>query len=82
MKRDQKSRAGLFGRAGHLRHFEVAAGNVRAEVIAFCADLGQAKTYRRSKRRRSLGAQKVYVEDLRETFVKDHVFPMLRGTRV
>ena len=26
-----------------------------------------------------LGVKKVYVEDLRETFVKDYVFPMLRG---
>lgn len=25
---------------------------------------------------------KIYVEDLRETFVKDHVFPMLRGNAI
>ncbi|MCP9452549.1 MAG: argininosuccinate synthase [Nitrospira sp.] len=52
----------------------------QAEVIAFCADLGQGEDLRGiAAKARKLGVKKVYVEDLRETFVKDYVFPMLRG---
>ncbi len=51
-----------------------------AEVIAFCADLGQGEDLKAIKTKaQALGVKKVYVEDLRETFVKDYVFPMLRG---
>lgn len=51
-----------------------------AEVIAFCADLGQGEDLQTVKAKaRALGVKKVYVEDLRETFVADYVFPMLRG---
>ena len=50
------------------------------EVIAFCADLGQGEDLQAIKvKAQKLGVKKVYVEDLRETFVKDYVFPMLRG---
>ena len=50
------------------------------EVIAFCADLGQGEDLQAIKAKaQKLGVKKVYVEDLRETFVKDYVFPMLRG---
>ena len=52
-------------------------------VIAFCADLGQGEDLKAIKAKaQALGVKKVYVEDLRETFVKDHVFPMLRGNAV
>lgn len=51
-----------------------------AEVIAFCADLGQGEDLKAVKAKaQALGVKKVYVEDLRETFVADYVFPMLRG---
>ncbi len=54
-----------------------------SEVICFCADLGQGEDLRAIKAKAtSLGVRKTYVEDLRETFVKDHVFPMLRGNAV
>ena len=53
------------------------------EVIAFCADLGQGEDLKAIKKKaQSLGVKKVYVEDLREVFVKDHVFPMLRGNAI
>jgi len=54
-----------------------------AEVIAFCADLGQ-KEELKTVRQKALktGASKVYMEDLREEFVKDYIFPMLRGNAV
>lgn len=52
----------------------------QAEIIAFCADLGQGEDLNAVKKKaHALGVKKVYVEDLRETFVKDYVFPMLRG---
>lgn len=54
-----------------------------AEVIAFCADLGQGEDLRKVKTKAlKTGASKVYVEDLREEFVRDYIFPMLRGNAV
>ncbi|MEJ2684683.1 MAG: argininosuccinate synthase [Candidatus Sulfobium sp.] len=54
-----------------------------AEVIAFCADLGQGEDLRKVRKKAvETGASKVYVEDLREEFVKDYIFPMLRGNAV
>ena len=55
----------------------------KADVIAFCADLGQGEDLKAIKNKaQAVGAAKVYVEDLRETFVKDYVFPMLRANAV
>ncbi|GIW40657.1 MAG: argininosuccinate synthase [Candidatus Binatia bacterium] len=54
-----------------------------AEVVCFCADLGQgAELERLEEKARDCGASKVYVEDLREVFVRDYVFPMLRANAV
>src|SRR2546425_6272089 len=51
-----------------------------AEVIAFCADVGQgAELAGLSERARQTGATKAIVEDLREEFARDYVFPMLRA---
>ncbi len=54
-----------------------------AEVIAYCADLGQGEELDaiREKALRT-GASKVYLEDLREEFVRDYIFPMLRANAV
>jgi argininosuccinate synthase len=55
----------------------------RCEVVAFCADLGQAEELAGIEARaRATGATEVYVEDLREEFVRDFVFPMLRAGAV
>jgi argininosuccinate synthase len=55
----------------------------QAEVIAFCADLGQGEDLRKVRQKAlKTGASKVYVEDLREEFVRDYIFPMLRGNAV
>ena len=54
-----------------------------AEVIAFCADLGQQEDLQAVKKKAiATGASKAYVEDLREEFVRDFVFPMLRANAV
>ncbi len=54
-----------------------------AKIIAFCADLGQGEDLEEVKKKAiKTGASKVYVEDLREVFVKDYIFPMLRANAV
>lgn len=53
------------------------------EIIAFCADLGQGDDIEAIKEKAlKTGASKVYIEDLKEEFVKDYIFPMLRGNAV
>ena len=55
----------------------------KARIIAFCADLGQGEDLKAVKAKAiKTGASKVYVEDLREEFVKDYIFPMLRANAV
>jgi len=53
------------------------------EVVAFVADLGQEDDYQVLKKRaRSIGVNKVYVDDLKEEFVRDFIFPLLRGNGI
>ncbi|HEX3033867.1 MAG TPA: argininosuccinate synthase [Thermodesulfobacteriota bacterium] len=55
----------------------------RAEVIAFVADLGQGEDLEEVREKAiSTGASKIYVEDLREEFVKDFIFPALKANAV
>ena len=50
------------------------------EVIAFCADLGQGEELAPvEEKARAVGAGAIYIEDLREEFVREYVFPMLRA---
>ncbi len=54
-----------------------------AEVIAFCADLGQGEDLNEiGEKAERTGASKVYIEDMREEFVSDYIFPMLRAGAV
>ncbi|MBT7272095.1 MAG: argininosuccinate synthase [Nitrospina sp.] len=51
-----------------------------AEVIAFAADVGQGQELDPVREKAlATGASEVYIEDLKEEFVSDFVFPMLRG---
>ncbi|MBI2486827.1 MAG: argininosuccinate synthase [Deltaproteobacteria bacterium] len=55
----------------------------KAEVVAFVADLGQGEDLDEVRvKALKTGASKVYIEDLREEFVKDFVFPALRANAV
>jgi argininosuccinate synthase len=55
----------------------------KADVIAFCADLGQNEDLRKVKKNAlAAGASKVYVEDMRKEFAEDFIFPMLRANAV
>ena len=57
--------------------------NYGCEVIAYCADLGQDEDMKAIKKKAlKTGASKAYVLDLKEEFVKDYVFPMLRTSAV
>src|SRR5438046_7704399 len=50
------------------------------QVVAFCADLGQGEDMKAVKAKAmKLGASKVYIEDLREVFARDYIFPILRA---
>ena len=50
------------------------------EVVAFTADIGQGAELEPARRKaEALGAAQVFVEDLREEFVRDFVFPMFRA---
>jgi argininosuccinate synthase len=53
------------------------------EVIAFCADLGQGEDFKAIKNKAiKTGASKAYVVDLKEEFVRNYIFPMLRSNAV
>jgi argininosuccinate synthase len=54
--------------------------NYGCEVIAFSADLGQGEELAPLKEKaKSTGASKIYIDDLKEEFVRDFVFPVLRA---
>ncbi len=49
-------------------------------VVAFCADIGQGDDLAEvAAKARATGADQVFVEDLKEEFVRDFVWPMFRG---
>ncbi len=79
----QQGGAGILGRVGYLGYFALVKEEYGCEVIAFCADLGQGEDLQAVKRKAiQTGASKVVIGDLREEFVKDYVFPMLRANAV
>ena len=50
------------------------------EVVTFTADLGQGEELEPARRKAEmLGIREIYIEDLREEFVRDYVFPMFRA---
>ena len=53
------------------------------EVIAFTADIGQGEELEPLREKAiKTGASKIYIDDLREEFVRDFVFPVLRANAV
>ena len=53
------------------------------EVITFTADIGQGEELEPARRKaRKFGVRSIFVEDLREEFVRDFVFPMFRANAV
>ena len=57
--------------------------NYNAEVIAYTSDIGQEMDRKKIiKNAKRLGVKKIIIEDLKNTFVKDYVFPMVRAHAV
>ncbi len=53
------------------------------EVITFTADIGQGEELEPARRKaRKMGVKRIFVEDLREEFVREFVFPMFRANAV
>jgi len=54
-----------------------------AEVVTFTADLGQGEELEPARKKAEmLGIKEIYIDDLREEFVRDFVFPMFRANAV
>ncbi len=54
--------------------------NYRAEVIAYTSDIGQVINRKKIiKNAKRLGVKKIVIENLKNIFVKDYVFPMVRA---
>lgn len=50
------------------------------EVVTFTADLGQGEELEPARRKAEMmGVKEIYIEDVREEFVSDYVFPMFRA---
>ena len=57
--------------------------NYKAEIIAYTSDIGQVMNKKKIiKNAKKLGVKKIIIEDLKNEFVKDYVFPMIRAHAV
>ena len=53
------------------------------EVVTFTADIGQGEEVEPAREKaKALGIQEIYIEDLREEFVRDYVYPMFRANAI
>jgi len=54
--------------------------NYNAEIIAYTADIGQKIDKKKIlKNAKNLGVKKIIIKDLKDVFVKEYIFPMIRG---
>ena len=57
--------------------------NYRCEVVTFTADIGQGEEVELARAKaKAMGVKQIYIDDLREEFVRDFVFPMFRANAV
>ena len=55
----------------------------RCEVVTFTADIGQGEELAPARKKaRQLGVKQIFIDDLREEFVRDFVFPMFRANAI
>ena len=55
----------------------------QCEVVTFTADIGQGEEVEPARAKaEAAGIKEIYIEDLREEFARDYVFPMFRGNAV
>ncbi len=53
------------------------------EVVTFTADLGQGEEIEPARAKaKAMGIKEIYIEDLREEFAKDYIFPMFRANTI
>lgn len=53
------------------------------EVVTFTADIGQGEEVEPARAKaEAMGIKEIYIEDLREEFVRDYVFPMFRANTI
>ena len=54
--------------------------NYQCDVVTFTADIGQGEEVQPARNKaKSLGVKEIFIDDLKEEFVKDFVFPMFRA---
>jgi argininosuccinate synthase len=57
--------------------------NYHCEVVTFTADIGQGEEVEPARAKaQAMGIREIYIEDLREEFVRDFVFPMFRANTI
>ena len=57
--------------------------NYNCEVVTFTADIGQGEEVEPARAKaQALGVKQIYIDDLREEFVRDFVFPMFRANTI
>ncbi len=57
--------------------------NYRCEVVTFTADIGQGEELEPAREKaEALGVKEIFIDDLREEFVRDFVFPMFRANTI
>jgi argininosuccinate synthase len=55
----------------------------RCEIVTFTADIGQGEELEPARAKaKAAGVKQIYVDDLREEFVRDFVFPMFRANAI
>lgn len=55
----------------------------QCDIVTFTADIGQGEEVEPARAKaKQLGVEEIYIEDLREEFVRDYVFPMFRANTV
>jgi argininosuccinate synthase len=57
--------------------------NYQCEIVTFTADIGQGEEVEPARAKaQAMGVKDIYIEDLREEFVRDFVFPMFRANTI
>ncbi|MDO9372613.1 MAG: argininosuccinate synthase [Gammaproteobacteria bacterium] len=57
--------------------------NYRCEVVTFTADIGQGEEVEPARAKaKAAGVKEIYIDDLREEFARDFVFPMFRANAI
>ena len=55
----------------------------QCEVVTFTADIGQGEEVEPARAKaQALGVKEIYIDDLREEYAKDYVFPMFRANAI